>query len=111
MKKTDKTIITEAITRNVVWMLDKAGANMPKLSCLAPDRVSEYRLKKTFEANRTSYQLLMFSEIFRRISRPSDEKMLMQLRDELFDRHGAPLLRRRSDVRRLHDVNNFPRFF
>ncbi|KAK1964599.1 hypothetical protein LY78DRAFT_704271 [Colletotrichum sublineola] len=110
-----KAIITEAITRNVVWMLDKTGANMPELSYLEPDRVSGYRLKKTFEASRTSYRLLMFSELFRRIARPSRDKTLVQVRDELFDRHGAPppgaALQLSSEVRRLHDVDNFPHFF
>ncbi|KZL79048.1 ubiquitin-conjugating enzyme family protein [Colletotrichum incanum] len=110
-----KAIITEAITRNVVWMLDKRGSNMPELSYMEPDRVSGYRLKKTFEANRTSYRLLMFSELFRRIARPSREKTLVQVRDELFDRHGAPppgsALQLSSEVRRLHDIDNFPHFF
>ncbi|KAK1986867.1 hypothetical protein LZ30DRAFT_704077 [Colletotrichum cereale] len=110
-----KSIITEAITRNVVWMLDKRGSNMPELSYLEPDRVSGYRLKKTFEASRTSYRLLMFSELFRRIARLSSEKTLAQVRDELFDRHGAPppgaALQLSSEVRRLHDIDNFPHFF
>ncbi|GJC90343.1 NEDD8-conjugating enzyme UBC12 [Colletotrichum liriopes] len=114
-EKMRKAIITEAITRNVVWMLDKRGSNMPELSYLEPDRVSGYRLKKTFEANRTSYRLLMFSELFRRIARPSNDKTLVQVRDELFDRHGAPppgaALQLSSEVRRLHDIDNFPHFF
>ncbi|OHF01643.1 hypothetical protein CORC01_03133 [Colletotrichum orchidophilum] len=110
-----KAIITEAITRNVVWMLDRRGSNMPELSYLEPDRVSGYRLKKTFEANRTSYRLLMFSELFRRIARPSNDKRLEQIRDELFERHGAPppgaALQLSTEVRRLHDIDNFPHFF
>ncbi|KAL0935713.1 ubiquitin-conjugating enzyme family protein [Colletotrichum truncatum] len=110
-----KAIITEAITRNVVWMLDKNGANMPELSYLEPDKTSHYRLRKTFEASRTSYRLLMFSELFRRIARPSNGKTLVQIRDELFERHGAPpagaALQLSTDVRRLHDINNFLDFF
>ncbi|KAK1528421.1 uncharacterized protein CCOS01_06255 [Colletotrichum costaricense] len=110
-----KAIITEAITRNVVWMLDRRGSNMPELSYLEPDYVSGYRLKRTFEANRTSYRLLMFSELFRRIARPSNGKTLEQIRDELFDRHGAPpagaALQLSTEVRRLHDIDNFPHFF
>ncbi|KAF6826925.1 ubiquitin-conjugating enzyme family protein [Colletotrichum plurivorum] len=113
-EKMRKAIITEAITRNVVWMLDKRGANMPELSYLEPDPVSHYRLKKSFEASRTSYRLLMFSELFRRIARPSDEKTLVEVRDELFDRHGAPpagaALRLSTDVRRIHDIDNFNDF-
>ncbi|KXH68960.1 hypothetical protein CSAL01_06978 [Colletotrichum salicis] len=110
-----KAIITETITRNVVWMLDKKGSNMPELSYIEPDHVSGYRLKKTFEANRTSYRLLMFSELFRRIARPSNDKTLKQIQDELFDRHGAPppgaALQLSTEVRRLHDIDDFPHFF
>ncbi|KAI1260394.1 hypothetical protein F5Y18DRAFT_420169 [Xylariaceae sp. FL1019] len=109
-----KAIITEAITRNVVWLLSKRGANMAELSYLERDEISPYRLKKTFEGSRTSYRLLMFSELFRRTARPSHEKSLKQVRDELFDRHGAPprdaagVLA--SEVRRLHNIGNFPDF-
>ncbi|KAH0438566.1 ubiquitin-conjugating enzyme family protein [Colletotrichum camelliae] len=114
-EKMRKAIITEAITRNVVWMLDKRGANRPELSYLEPDKVSTFRLRKTFEASRTSYRLLMFSELFRRIARPSNEKSLVEVRDELFDRHGAPpqgaALQLSTDVRRLHDIDNFHDFF
>ncbi|EFQ33648.1 hypothetical protein CGRA01v4_02056 [Colletotrichum graminicola] len=114
-EKLRKAIITEAIARNVVWMLDKSGANMPELSYLEPDRVSVYRLKKTFEASHTSYRLLMFSELFRGIARPSREKTLVQLRDELFDRHGAPpagaALQLSSEVRRLHNIDNSQQVF
>ncbi|CAI0641044.1 unnamed protein product [Colletotrichum noveboracense] len=114
-EKMRKAIITEAITRNVVWMLDKRGANRVELSYLEPDKVSTFRLRKTFEASRTSYRLLMFSELFRRIARPSNEKSLVEVRDELFDRHGAPpqgaALQLSTDVRRLHDIDNFHDFF
>ncbi|KAI0153043.1 hypothetical protein GGR57DRAFT_154322 [Xylariaceae sp. FL1272] len=109
-----KAIITEAITRNVVWLLSKRGANMAELSYLERDEVSAYRLKKTFEGSRTSYRLLMFSELFRRTARPSHEKPLKQVRDELFDRHGAPprdaagVLA--AEVRRLHNIGNFADF-
>ena len=61
-----KAIITEAITRNVVWLLDRKGAGMAELGYLEDDEVSHYRLGKTFQGSRTSYRLLMFSELFRR---------------------------------------------
>ena len=48
-------IIKEAILRNVVWMLDPTGAGMPELAYLEPSPVSEYRLRHTFQASRTSY--------------------------------------------------------
>jgi len=69
-----KEIITEAITRNVVWLLDQKGAGMAELGYLESDEVCNYRLKKTFEGSRTSYRLLMFSELFRRTARPSPPK-------------------------------------
>jgi hypothetical protein len=40
-------IIKEAVTRNVVWMLDTRGAGMFELSYLEPSEISEYRLRKT----------------------------------------------------------------
>ncbi len=61
-----KAIITEAITRNVVWLLDRKGAGAAELGYLEDDQVSYYRLSKTFQGSRTSYRLLMFSELFRR---------------------------------------------
>ncbi|KAH8900023.1 hypothetical protein GQ53DRAFT_709308 [Thozetella sp. PMI_491] len=120
-----KDIITEAITRNVVWLLDGKGAGMAELGYLEEDEVSHYRLKKTFEGSRTSYRLLMFSELFRRIARPAaaappshglraSKKSLVQLRDELFDRHGAPPVGAAaflsSEVRRLQQIDDFPSF-
>ena len=114
-----KAIITEAITRNVVWLLDRRGAGMPELSYMEVDAVSNYRLQKTFEGSRTSYRLLMFSELFRRTARPSShtsggKRSLAQVREELFDRHGTPpqgaAARLASEVRRLHTINDFPSF-
>lgn len=110
-----KAIITEAITRNVVWVLDERGAGMTELSYMEPSAVSDYRLHHTFQGSKTSYRLLMFSELFRRTARPSTSgKTLVQIRDELFSRHGAPPMgaaaRLSAEVRRLHDINNFPAF-
>ncbi|KAI0107931.1 hypothetical protein F4776DRAFT_414896 [Hypoxylon sp. NC0597] len=109
-----KAIIVEAITRNVVWLLDRKGAFMPELSFLEEQPVSAYRLDKTFEGSRTSYRLLMFSELFRRTARPSHKKPLTQVRDELFERHGAPPRNAAQElsemVRRLHTIDNFPAF-
>ncbi|KAI1803960.1 hypothetical protein F4811DRAFT_307157 [Daldinia bambusicola] len=109
-----KAIIIEAITRNVVWLLDSKGSNMPELSYLERDPVSAYRLDQTFRGSRTSYRLLMFSELFRRTARPSHTKPLTRVRDELFDRHGAPprgaAQQLSETVRRLHTINDFPAF-
>ncbi|RYO78522.1 hypothetical protein DL766_008162 [Monosporascus sp. MC13-8B] len=109
-----KAIVTEAITRNVVWLLDGRGANMAELSYLEPAPVSAYRLDRTFEGSRTSYRLLMFSELFRRTARPSHKKPLSEVREELFCRHGAPPRgaagHLAASVRRLHTINDFPAF-
>ncbi|KAH7305323.1 hypothetical protein B0I35DRAFT_444334 [Stachybotrys elegans] len=116
-----KAIIIEAITRNVVWLLDSKGANMPELAYLETSSVSAYRLEQTFLGSLTSYRLLMFSELFRRAARPAatgpqqKRKTLLEVRDELFVRHGAPppgcASWLSSEVRRLHDVRAFPSFF
>ncbi|KAI8960240.1 hypothetical protein F5Y11DRAFT_273167 [Daldinia sp. FL1419] len=109
-----KAIIIEAITRNVVWLFDEKGANMPELSYLERNPVSAYRLDQTFRGSRTSYRLLMFSELFRRTARPFHTKPLSQVRDELFSRHGAPPQNAAKElaetVRRLHTINDFPAF-
>ncbi|KAI0975905.1 hypothetical protein F4678DRAFT_418976 [Xylaria arbuscula] len=109
-----KSIITEAIVRNVVWLLDRRGAGMAELSYMERDAVSAYRLDKTFQGSRTSYRLLMFSELFRRTARPSHEKTLAQVRGELFDRHGGPPRdlagHLAAEVRRLHTIDDFPAF-
>ncbi|KAI2619780.1 hypothetical protein GGS26DRAFT_571821 [Hypomontagnella submonticulosa] len=109
-----KAIIQEAITRNVVWLFDKKGSNKRELSFMEKDPISLYRLDNTFRGSRTSYRLLMFSELFRRTARPSHQKSLIQVRDELFDRHGAPPRNAAQElaetVRRLHTINEFPSF-
>lgn len=109
-------IIRETVTRNVVWMLDKRGAGMAELSYIEASAVSEYRLQKTFEASKTSYRLLMFLNLLRlttnRASVP--RKTISQLRDEMFDRHGAPpkgtATRLANEIKRIHAVNSFPDF-
>ncbi|EME84065.1 uncharacterized protein MYCFIDRAFT_152343, partial [Pseudocercospora fijiensis CIRAD86] len=95
-----KAIIEEAVTRNVVWMLDKRGRDMAELSFLETSAVSGYRLQKTFEASKTSYRLLMFLNVMRKVVRSTrthkqedgslKKLTLAELRDQLFDRHGAP---------------------
>ena len=110
-------IIKEAVTRNVVWMLDARGAGMPELSYMEASTVSEYRLQKTFEASKTSYRLLMFLNLLRLTTSQATgglRKTVSQLRDEMFDRHGAPpkgaSTRLANDIKRIHAVNTFPDF-
>lgn len=117
-----KAIITEAITRNVVWLLDGRGAGSAELGFLETDKTSHYRLQKTFQGSKTSYRLLMFSEMFRRTARPlvrSEDGSLVkpslgQVRDALFARHGAPpegaAARLAAEVRRLQQIDSFPAF-
>ncbi|KAF2474464.1 uncharacterized protein BDR25DRAFT_301792 [Lindgomyces ingoldianus] len=107
------TIIKEAVLRNVVWMLDVKGANMPELAYLEPSAISEYRLAKTFEASKTSYRLLMFLKLFSSTAR-NPGKSLDQLCDALFDTHGAPppgtSAWMAGEIRRIRDINGFPAF-
>ena len=114
-----KAIITEAITRNVVWMLDPVrGQNMPELSFLETDAVSDYRLQKTFEAGKTSYRLLMFASLMNRFinttTSTGQRKTLAELRDDLFSRHGAPpngaAAELATAVRKIQAINSFPQF-
>ncbi|RDL38789.1 uncharacterized protein BP5553_03129 [Venustampulla echinocandica] len=110
-----KTIIKETITRNVVWMLDKRGANMPELSYIEPNEGSNYRLQQTFQASKTSYRLLMFLNLFRKTAVGHPRKPLTQLRDEAFIRHGAPPMGSAKgladSIKRIHEVESFPAFF
>ena len=106
-------IIKEAVLRNVVWMLDASGANMPELAYLEPSPVSDYRLRCTFQASKTSYRLLMFSALFYKTSRVGDFS-LANLRDKIFDAHGAPPRGTAdyvaSEIRRIKDMDSFPPF-
>ncbi|PPJ55339.1 hypothetical protein CBER1_10199 [Cercospora berteroae] len=118
-------IIEEAITRNVVWTLDSKGRNMPELSFMETDTISKYRLHETFEACTTSWRLLMFLKFMQETVRNSrnvtdlntNEVMKMtlpQLRDSLFDRHGAPPNNAAAElattIKNIHLVKNFPEF-
>ena len=105
-------VIKEAILRNVVWMLDTKGADMPELAYLEPSLVSDYRLVKTFEASKTSYRLLMFLKLFTLSARPSN-KPLTLIRDELFDNRGmSPGISTRmaQRIREIRDIDGFPQF-
>jgi hypothetical protein len=109
-------IIKETIIRNVVWMLDKKGAGLAELSYMEVDKVSAYRLNKTFEASKTSYHLLMFFNLFRNtVNRGTgaERKSVETLRDEIFDVHGAPprgaATKLVQDVKQLQDVNDSPK--
>ncbi|CAO1597003.1 hypothetical protein XANCAGTX0491_000833 [Xanthoria calcicola] len=114
-------IIKEAILRNVVWMLDPTGADMPELSYLEPSATSDYRLQHTFAASRTSYRLLMFCHLFCKTARGikknknnNTNKPLSQLRDDLFTTHGAPprgvAHSMAREIRRIQSIAAFPPF-
>lgn len=64
-----KALIKEAITRNVVWMLEPSlkGKGLAELSFMETSPVSDYRLQMTFEASKTSYRLFMFLNLMRKI--------------------------------------------
>lgn len=115
------TIIKEAITRNVVWMLDSRGAGMAGLSYLEPSEISEFRLTKTYEASKTSFNLLMFAHLMRKtVSQPAagadatQIRTLQDIRNELFSRHGSPpagtAAELASSIRRIQEVDTFTKF-
>jgi hypothetical protein len=105
-----RAIIKETITRNVVWML----TSNPGLAYVEPSAVSEYRLHHTFQASKTSYRLLMFLNLFRKTAVGTSRKPLTQLRDEAFERHGAPprgSAKGLADgIKRIHAVDRYPDF-
>jgi hypothetical protein len=106
-------IIKEAILRNVVWMLDDRGAGMAELAYLEPSKVSAYRLRMTYAASPTSYRLMMFLKMFSSAARPPN-KDLFEIRDSLFDAHGAPppgtSARMAENIREIQEFNAFPQF-
>lgn len=109
-----KAVIKEAITRNVVWMLDGRGASRVKLAHMEEDQVCEYRLAKTFEASKTSYRLLLFFNLFRndiQWGTGDNRKSLAKMRDELFDAHGAPQFgtaaKLAAEVKAVYGINDF----
>lgn len=108
-------IIKEAVLRNVVWMLDPKGANIPELAYLEPSAISEYRLRCTFQASKTSYRLLMFLNLFYKTARGAKATSLTNLRDEIFDAHGAPPRGTAefmaAAIRKIKDADSFPPFF
>lgn len=79
--------------------------------------ISEYRLAKTFEASKTSYRILMFLNLFRRtaVGTSVPRKSIQQLRDNAFERHGAPApggAKYLADsIKEIHSVDNFGDFF
>ena len=105
-----KAIIKETVTRNVVWMLK----SNPELAYFEPSPVSEYRLHHTLQASKTSYRLLMFLNLFRKTAVGTPHKPLIQLRDEAFERHGAPPRGSAKGlamaIKDIHAVNRFPDF-
>ena len=107
-------IIKEAILRNVVWMLDPTGAGMRELAYLEPSPISEYRLRRTFQASRTSYRLLMFLALFCQTVR-GRAPSLDSLCDAIFDIHGATPPRvvnyMVGKIKRIKDIDSFPSFF
>ncbi|KAK0707685.1 hypothetical protein B0H67DRAFT_685953 [Lasiosphaeris hirsuta] len=120
-----KAVVTEAITRNVVWLLDGKGAGYAELGYLETDPVSQYRLKRTFEGSRTSTiaaapkpsrraSTTVPSSTSRSASPSNSPYSLSSLCSTLFGRHGAPppgaAAHLASEVRRLQQIDDFPSF-
>ncbi|KZV89483.1 hypothetical protein EXIGLDRAFT_678010 [Exidia glandulosa HHB12029] len=117
-----KPLVQEAMTRNVVWMLDqRQGKGLAGLALLEGESVSEWRLKTTFEASRTGLRLLMFQHMF--LSELSslgqrDPKTgrvtLMGMKNGLDARYGLPPrdmpARMVVRVKDIYSVDNFAAF-
>jgi hypothetical protein len=105
-----QNIITETITRNVIRVLQKH----PELAYLEPTPISDYRLQKSFEASKTSYRILMFLNLFRRVAIGTPRRSIQQLCDSAFARHGAPPPGGAKDlaesIKLIHKVDNFNDF-
>lgn len=112
-----KTIVQEAILRNVIWML----GSHPELAYIEPKASSDYRLQKTFEASRTSYGLLMFMKLFSPTARSdahnktlTPDQIRLELRNKLFQSHGAPSPSVSTSIahttRQIRTINNFSDF-
>jgi hypothetical protein len=56
---------------------------------ILPTYQTIYRLTTTFNASPTSYRLPMFLKLFSSAARPPN-KSLIELREALFETHGAP---------------------
>lgn len=62
-----RPLLREALTRSVVWSLDPVqGKGVGGLALLEDDQICDWRLEKTFEAQRTSLRLLCFQFDFHR---------------------------------------------
>jgi ubiquitin-protein ligase len=118
-KALTKAIVKEAIRRNVVWMLDVKGAGMAELSFMETDAISEYRIQKTFDAGKTSYRLLMFANLMKQtvmqMATVNGARLTRdQVRDALFDRHGAPpegaAAQLANSVKQIQEVSDFAQF-
>ncbi|QDS68299.1 hypothetical protein FKW77_010663 [Venturia effusa] len=110
-------IVKETVTRNVVWMLDARGAGLAELSYIEPSAISDYRLQKTFDACRTSYQLLMFLNLMRRVVlniQTEGPLTLDSMRQTLFRTHGVPSQGLAAgiaqSIRQIQKVDNFVDF-
>jgi uncharacterized membrane protein YgcG len=105
-----KAIIKETITRNMVWMLK----SNPELAYLEPSAASDYRLHHTFQASKTSYRLLMFLNVFRKVAVGTPPMSLATLRDEAFENHGAPPRKSAAglaaSIKTIHAIDRFPDF-
>ncbi|KAL9638684.1 MAG: hypothetical protein Q9164_001392 [Protoblastenia rupestris] len=110
-RATTLAIIEEAIVRNVIWMLETKGAEIPELTYLEPSTI-EYRLEKIFRASLVSYQLLMFCSLFCKSARSDATKSLASIPDEMFNIHGAPprgmAERMAGEIRRIKTIDSFP---
>ena len=90
-------LLQESFARQVVWMLDPLqGKGHTALALLESESVSEWRLKTSFEASRTSLRLVMFQHAFLSQlpalcgKRLGERSTLLELKEGLDARYGLP---------------------
>ncbi|KAH7105898.1 hypothetical protein BKA62DRAFT_344013 [Auriculariales sp. MPI-PUGE-AT-0066] len=114
--------LQQSFTRSVVWMLDQQqGRGLAGLACMEGESVSEWRLKTTFDASKTSLRLLMFQHAF--LSQlpllctevlPGARITPLDLKNGLDARYGLPPRdmpsRLVQSIKDIYAVNNYASF-
>jgi hypothetical protein len=112
----DASFITSRILlRNVVWMFDSKGSGNAELGYLEPSDISDY-LSPHHDIQRLS-NLIPPSHVPQafQLRRSSTQQVLIELREALFETHGAPpgdtSATMAEHIRMIRDINSFSQFF
>jgi hypothetical protein len=104
-----EVVISEAITRNVRWVLQKS----PELGDTSDQGPNKFRLNKTFENSRTSLQLMMFQVAFLDVftSVYGDVHGLSKLDDNYGFVQDGMSQRMVEEIEAIYRVKSWPEFF